>query len=404
MVRLARSGASAHHRPMDTERRRARRIVAILGTLALLFSLGAVGATAQSVVVLKPIASGFDSPVFVTNAHDGSGRLFVVEQTGKIKVVQNGVVRPTPFLDISDLVSKGTEQGLLGLAFHPSYKTNGYFFVDFTGLTGATVIYRYKVSPTDPNVALRSSATKILIISQPYANHNGGMIAFGRDGDLYIGMGDGGSSGDPGNRAQSIGTMLGKILRININGSLGTRHYLMPAGNPYIGRTGLDEIWSRGLRNPWRFSFDRLTGDLWIGDVGQARFEEIDRSLAPSSGLSPGRNLNYGWRIMEGAHCYSPPTGCNRTGLVMPVVEYNHTEGCAVTGGYVYRGSQVPAIGGHYVFGDFCSGKIWMIPRTGGLKGLLFDTSMQISSFGEDESGELYVVDHAGAIYKFQTR
>jgi glucose/arabinose dehydrogenase len=181
----------------------------------------------------------------------------------------------------------------------------------------------------------------------------------------------------------------------------------MPAGNPYIGRTGLDEIWSRGLRNPWRFSFDRLTGDLWIGDVGQARYEEIDRSRAPSSGLSPGRNLNYGWRIMEGAHCYNPPTGCNRTGLVMPVVEYNHTQGCAVTGGYVYRGSQVPAIAGHYVFGDFCSGTIWMIPWSGGLstpKGLLFDTSMQISSFGEDESGELYVVDHAGAIYKFQTR
>jgi glucose/arabinose dehydrogenase len=389
---------------MDTERRTARRVVAILGTLALLFSVGAAGANAQSVVVLKQIASGFDSPVFVTNAHDGSGRLFVVEQTGKIKIVQNGVVRPTPFLDISGLVSKGTEQGLLGLAFHPSYKTNGYFFVDFTGLDGATIIYRYRVSPTDPNVALRSSATKILIIGQPYANHNGGMIAFGRDGDLYIGMGDGGSSGDPGNRAQSINTMLGKILRININGSLGTRHYLMPAGNPYIGRTGLDEIWSRGLRNPWRFSFDRLTGDLWIGDVGQARFEEIDRSLAPSSGLSPGRNLNYGWRIMEGGHCYNPPTGCNRTGLVMPVVEYNHTEGCAVTGGYVYRGSQVPAIAGHYVFGDFCSGKIWMIPRGGGPKGLLFDTSMQISSFGEDESGELYVVDHAGAIYKFQTR
>jgi glucose/arabinose dehydrogenase len=392
---------------MHSDRANARRIVALLGTFALLFTLGASSATAQSVVGLTRIASGLDSPVFVTNAHDGSGRLFVVEQGGKIKVVVNGVVRPTPFLDISDLVSKGGEQGLLGLAFHPSYKTNGYFFVDFTGLNGDTVIFRYRVSPTDPNVAVRSSATKILIVGQPYANHNGGMIAFGRDGDLYIGMGDGGGAGDPGNRAQSIGTMLGKILRINVNGSVGTRHYLIPSSNPYVGRAGLDEIWSFGLRNPWRFSFDRATGDLWIGDVGQDRFEEVDRSLAPSTGLSPGRNLNYGWRVMEGGHCYNPPSGCNRTGKVMPVVEYSHSQGCSITGGYVYRGSQVPAISAHYVFADFCSGTIWMIPRTGGLstpKGLLFDTTMSISSFGEDEWGELYVVDHAGAIYKFQTR
>ncbi|MEA2619730.1 MAG: hypothetical protein QOC97_503 [Chloroflexota bacterium] len=407
MVRLARTPGPAHHRPMHSDRANARRIVALLGTFALLFTLGASSATAQSVVGLTRIASGLDSPVFVTNAHDGSGRLFVVEQGGKIKVVVNGVVRPTPFLDISDLVSKGGEQGLLGLAFHPSYKTNGYFFVDFTGLNGDTVIFRYRVSPTDPNVAVRSSATKILIVGQPYANHNGGMIAFGRDGDLYIGMGDGGGAGDPGNRAQSIGTMLGKILRINVNGSVGTRHYLIPSSNPYVGRAGLDEIWSFGLRNPWRFSFDRATGDLWIGDVGQDRFEEVDRSLAPSTGLSPGRNLNYGWRVMEGGHCYNPPSGCNRTGKVMPVVEYSHSQGCSITGGYVYRGSQVPAIYAHYVFADFCSGTIWMIPRTGGLstpKGLLFDTTMSISSFGEDEWGELYVVDHAGAIYKFQTR
>jgi glucose/arabinose dehydrogenase len=220
-------------------------------------------------------------------------------------------------------------------------------------------------------------------------------------------MGDGGSGGDPGNRAQSTASLLGKILRINVNGSVGTRHYLIPASNPYVGRTGLDAIWSRGLRNPWRFSFDRLTGDLWIGDVGQDRFEEIDRSLANATRKSPGRGLDYGWRVMEGTHCYNPATGCNRTGLVRPVVEYAHTERCAVTGGYVYRGKRVPAIYAHYVFADFCSGTIWMIPRTGGLstkRTLLFDTSMSISSFGEDGSGELYVVDHAGAIYKFETR
>jgi glucose/arabinose dehydrogenase len=383
---------------------RPRRLVALLGTLVLLFTLGSSGVAAQSAVHLTQIASGLDSPVFVTDAHDGSGRLFVVEQPGRIKIVKNGVVQPTPFLDISDLVSHGTEQGLLGLAFHPNYRTNGLFYVDFTGLNGDTVIFRYKVSPTDPNVALRSSATKILIVAQPYANHNGGMLAFGRDGDLYIGMGDGGSGGDPGNRAQSIGTMLGKILRINVNGSVGARHYLIPSSNPYVGRAGLDEIWSIGLRNPWRFSFDRSTGDLWIADVGQDRFEEVDRSLATSSGLSPGRNLNYGWRVMEGGHCFNPPTGCNRSGKVMPVVEYSHSEGCSITGGYVYRGKRVPAISAHYVFADFCSGTIWMIPRTGGLstpRGVLFRTTMSISSFGEDAAGELYVVDHAGAIYEF---
>jgi glucose/arabinose dehydrogenase len=199
--------------------------------------------------------------------------------------------------------------------------------------------------------------------------------------------------------------MLGKMLRIDVNGSVGSRHYLIPSSNPYVGKAGLDEIWSRGLRNPWRFSFDRLTGDLWIGDVGQSRFEEIDRSLVSTSGTSRGRGVNYGWRVMEGRHCYRPATGCNRTGKVLPIVEYAHTEGCSVTGGYVYRGQDVPALKGRYVFGDFCSGRIWTIaagaasPAT---KSLLMDTSLSISSFGEGGGHELFVVDRGGSLYKFR--
>jgi glucose/arabinose dehydrogenase len=373
---------------------------------ASLASWGAAGATGAATVVLTQIASGFDAPVFLTNARDGSGRLFVVEQTGKIKVVKNGVVRPTPFLDISDEISNGTEQGLLGLAFHPNYKSNGLFYVNFTRANGDTVINRYRVSSTNPDVAVRGSAYRIMMIPQPYDNHNGGMIAFGPDGYLYIGTGDGGGGGDPGNRAQRLDNLLGKMLRINVNGSAGARHYLIPSSNPYVGRTGWDEIWSRGLRNPWRFSFDRATGTLWIGDVGQNRFEEINRATNTTGSGTRGRGANYGWRVLEGRHCYNPATGCNRTGKVVPVVEYAHTEGCSVTGGYVYRGTKVPALAGRYLFGDYCSGTIWAISRIAGVpatKGVVLSTSMHITSFGEDGSNELYVVDRAGAIYKFET-
>ena len=406
MVRLAAHIESGHHRAMRQHRSIRGRLAAVIGATALLASLaswsapGAAGAT----TVLTRIASGFDSPVLLTNARDGSGRLFVVEQTGKIKVVKNGYVLPTPFLDVSSEISRGSEQGLLGLAFHPNFKANGLFYVNFTRANGDTVINRYRVSTTNPNVAVRSSAYRIITIAQPYANHNGGMIVFGPDGYLYIGTGDGGSGGDPGNRAQRLDTLLGKILRINVNGSVGTRHYLIPSSNPWVGRTGWDQIWSRGLRNPWRFSFDRKTGDLWIGDVGQNRFEEIDRSRVSTTSTSRGRGVNYGWRLMEGRHCYNPSTGCTSTGKILPVVEYAHTEGCAVTGGYVYRGARVPSLYARYVFADFCSGRIWTVPNGAPSpmrKALLMDTDMLISSFGEDGSGELYVVDHRGAIYKF---
>jgi glucose/arabinose dehydrogenase len=393
---------------MHTHRTTRTRLAGLVGAIALLAGLASsstTGAAGAATVALTQVASGLDSPLQLTNARDGSGRLFVVEQTGKIKLIKAGVVQGTPFLDLSDEISHGGEQGLLGLAFHPSYKTNGLFYVNFTRANGDTVVNRYRVSTTNPDVAVRATGYRIITIAQPYDNHNGGMIAFGPDGYLYIGMGDGGSAGDPGNRAQRLDTDLGKMLRINVNGSVGARHFLIPSSNPWVGKVGWDEIWSRGLRNPWRFSFDRKTGDLWIGDVGQNRFEEIDRSKVSSSSTSRGRGVNYGWRLMEGRHCYNPSTGCTWSGKVIPVVEYGHVDGaCSVTGGYVYRGAKIPALYGRYVFADYCNGTIWSIPNTAASPATpttLLSTSMNISSFGEDGSSELYVVDHGGAVYRF---
>ena len=351
-------------------------------------------------VSLRQVVGTFNKPVLATTPRDGSRRLFVVEQGGRVRIIKSGSVLATPFMALSALVSTGDEQGLLGLAFHPSFRTNGKVYVDYTNLAGNTVIAEYRVT-TNANRVTASTARRILTIAQPYANHNGGGIAFGPDGYLYIGMGDGGAGGDPGNRAQSLGTLLGKMLRININGRTSTRAYLIPASNPYVGRTGLDEIWSRGLRNPWRWSFDRATGDLWIGDVGQGQYEEIDRSTAASG---RGRGLNYGWRILEGRHCYNPATLCNRTGKTMPIVEYSHSFGCSVTGGYVYRGVAFPKLTGGYFFGDFCSGTIWAISATAASPAsrvVVLESGLNISSFGQDDAGELYVVDHTGGhIYR----
>ena len=381
-----------------------RRLGGLVAAGVLVVTVGSAGASGATAIVLKPVVSGLDSPVYVTSAKDGTGRLFVVEQPGRIRVIKNGVLLPTPFLDISNMVSTGAEQGALGLAFHPSYRTNGLFYVYFTLQWGDVAINQFKVSSTDPDVAVRSSSRRMMTIAHPYDNHNGGMITFDKNGYLFIGTGDGGGGGDPGNRAQSRNSLLGKILRINVNGRTGPIQYRIPAGNPYVGRTGRDEIWSLGLRNPWRFSFDRVTNDLWIGDVGQARYEEIDRATTVSSGY--GRGINFGWRAMEGRHCYIPRTGCSTSGKRLPVVEYSHAQGCSVTGGYVYRGASIPSLYARYVFADYCSGTIWTVPKGGTspiAKSLLMDTSMNISSFGEDEAGELYVVDHRGAIYRFAT-
>jgi glucose/arabinose dehydrogenase len=346
-------------------------------------------------IVLR--ASNLSNPVFVTSARDGTGRLFIVEQTGKIKIYLNGVVQSTPFLSIGTQVSDGYEQGLLGLAFHPGFKTNRKLYVNFTDNNGDTIVREYKASTTNPNVVATSTARTIIKIAQPYDNHNGGMIAFGPDGYLYIGMGDGGDGDDPGNRAQNKEVLLGKMLRLNINGSSSAHNYLFPSSNPYVGVAGRNEIWQIGLRNPWRWSFDRANGNLWIGDVGQGDWEEIDRAVKTSSGA--GRGVNWGWRVLEGFHCNIPSTGCSTSGKTMPIAEYANGSRCAVTGGYVYRGTAIPELVGGYLFADYCSGEIWVINSTATSPAnevLLLDTSLTISSFGENAAGELYVLDREG--------
>ena len=345
-------------------------------------------------ISLSRVAGEFVQPVHVANAGDGSGRIFVVEQAGRIRILDNGVVLLSPFLDISaNLVCCG-EQGLLSVAFPPGFASKRYFYVNYTrNPDGATVIARYRVSAGNANMTDPASEEVILTIPQPFSNHNGGQLAFGPDGNLYIGMGDGGSGGDPLNNGQSPGTLLGKILRIDVES--GTNPYGVPAGNPFVGTAGYrPEIWALGLRNPWRFSFDRLTGDLYIGDVGQGAVEEVDVQPAGSPG---GRN--YGWNIMEGAGCYNSAT-CPTTGLTLPVATYDHSQGCSVTGGVVYRAAALPALQGIYFYGDYCSGRIWGLR----MKGAAWETavlpvpgdpSMNITTFGEDEAGNVYVVNYA---------
>ena len=332
------------------------------------------------------IAEGLSKPVFLTHAGDKSGRLFVVEQVGRILIMHKTQLLKVPFLDITTRIVNEGERGLLGLAFHPHYSRNGRFFVYYTReQDAATVVAEYHVS-TNPKRA-DTKEKILLIVPQPYGNHNGGMIAFGIDGYLYIGLGDGGSGGDPGNRAQNPSELLGKILRIDIDGD---GPYSIPSTNPYATGGGRSEIFASGFRNPWRFSIDHQTGELWAGDVGQHDWEEID--LVEVGG-------NYGWRIMEGKHCYNPAQDCPTERLILPVTEYANAGGrCAVTGGYVYRGRQVSSIKGTYVFGDFCSGEIFGLRETN--QEVLLDSNLQISSFGEDEDGEMFVLGHSGSIHR----
>ena len=346
---------------------------------------------------LDPIAGGFDSPVFVTGAGTGDGRLYVVEQGGRIRVVgPDGSIAPDPFLDISGRLSAGGERGLLGLAFHPSYASDGRFYVDYTDTDGNTVISEMRRSAASPLVADPASERVLLRIDQPYPNHNGGMLAFGPDGDLYVGMGDGGSGGDPEDRARDTGSLLGKILRIDVDHPSTGAAYGIPATNPYAsGAGGRPEIWARGVRNPWRFSFDRTTGDLWIGDVGQSSWEEVDRLTAAAGS---GRGAHLGWRLVEGRACYDPPAGCEIAGLTAPIAVYGHDAGCAVTGGYVYRGATSPALAGAYLFGDYCSGRIWALDAAGPdvqEPALLLESGHAIATFGQGDDGELYVADVA---------
>lgn len=347
-------------------------------------------------VTLQPvITTGLSSPVSITNAGDGSGRLFITEQMGTIVIWNGASLLSAPFLDIHSLVSCCGEQGLLSVAFHPGYATNGFFYVDYTDVSGNTVIARYHVSG-DPNVADPSSASILLTILQPYANHNGGQLQFGADGNLYIGMGDGGSGGDPQNHAQNLNDLLGKILRIDVDG---TPPYSIPPSNPFVGvPNARPEVWAYGLRNPWRFSFDRLTHDLYIGDVGQDLWEEIDFQPATSPG-----GQNYGWRLMEGFHCYNPATNCDDGTLTLPILEYGHNPSCAVIGGYVYRGGSIPQLYGVYLYGDYCSGILWAASRdcSGAWSTTqLIQPPINISSFGEDESGEVYLTHLGGVVYR----
>ncbi|MBN1248125.1 MAG: PQQ-dependent sugar dehydrogenase, partial [Anaerolineae bacterium] len=341
------------------------------------------------------VATGLSQPVQVTHAGDGSGRLFVVEQTGTIRIVKDGIVLPDPFLDIRSKTTSSGEQGLLGLAFHPDYRDNGRFFINYTRTSdGATIIAEVRASPTDPDRADPNSETPILQIDQPAGNHNGGQVLFGPDGYLYIGMGDGGGGGDPYENAQNPGTLLGSLLRIDVD--TGTP-YAVPPDNPYVGIAGRDEIWTIGLRNPWRFSFDRATGDLYIGDVGQNLWEEISFLAAGSPG-----GVNFGWDCLEGSHQYEWDTACAAATLTPPIAEYSHTEGRSVTGGFVYRGTLYPALVGRYFYADYVNGKIWSLLETSpgvfSAPELELDTSLLISAFGEDEQGELYVVDRGGTI------
>lgn len=369
---------------------RLRRAALVLGTALLAVSVGAQNNAPQ--VRFVPFVSGLEGVTTLTHAGDSSGRLYATLQGGQVRVIQNGRVRAAPFLDVSSRTSAGGERGLLGLAFDPKYKTNRRLYVHYTDRNGDTVLARYTATP-DFSRADPASAKTLFTAQQPFANHNGGQLAFGPDGFLYLGLGDGGSGGDPQGNGQKLGTPLGKILRFDVRGDAAK-----PApGNPFLNRQGANpNIWAYGLRNPWRFSFDRATGDLIIADVGQNAFEEVNRQPRASKG-----GENYGWRIREGRSCYDADV-CRTQGLTDPVLQYGRDEGQSITGGYVYRGSAIPALKGQYVFADFGSGNVWAA-RMGGQtwSKARIGTVQNPSTFGEDEDGELYVAEYGtGRILK----
>jgi glucose/arabinose dehydrogenase len=386
------------------------RLTVLLFLSFVILTIGSTPAGAQTNITITLVAPNIVRPVAIANAGDGSGRLFFVQQGGQILVYDGTQVLPTPFLDVSGLIISGGERGLLGLAFHPNYSNNGYFFIFYTATgTGALTVVRYTVSAGDPNVADPNSAFPIISIPHSnFSNHNGGQLAFGPDGMLYIATGDGGGGGDPDANAQNKNVLLGKILRLNID--IGPP--FIPNDNPFVGAPGADEIWAYGLRNPWRFSFDRLTGDMYIGDVGQGCYEEVNQQFANSNG-----GENYGWNEIEGFKCYDKVGGgsdcnlppiCSITGKTMPVLAYAHADNPAfqaVTGGYVYRGIGSPPLSGKYIYGDYGSGHIWAaweVSDTWAIEELA-DSDYLISSFGEDEAGEIYFAHNSdidGAIYK----
>jgi glucose/arabinose dehydrogenase len=351
---------------------------------------------------LDQVASGLSIPLYLT-APAGDPRLFIVEKGGAIRIVKDGALLPVPFLSLAGRVATGDEQGLLGLAFDPAYATSGRFVVHYSDASGNTVISMFRVSAGDPDQADPASEAMLLTVEQPFPNHNGGQILFGPDGMLYIGLGDGGSDGDPGGRGQSLTDLLGDILRVDV--ASGTS-YTIPPDNPFVGRTDArPEIWSYGLRNPWRFTFDPATRDLYIADVGQNAWEEVD---VVTSANGAGRGANFGWSVTEGSHCYPTP-GCDPGAFTLPVLEYSHDEGCSITGGFVYRGAAIPALQGHYFYSDYCRGWVrtfrlqdgqavesqqWSALAPGGL----------VTSFGQDAAGELYIMTAEGQVSRIVPR
>jgi glucose/arabinose dehydrogenase len=342
------------------------------------------------------VTSGLQDPLDLQVAPGDRSRMFVVEQAGRIRIVRSGALVAAPFLDIVARVGSGGERGLLGLAFHPQYASNGRFFVNYTDRSGDTHISEFRGSgdTADP-----SSERELMFVRQPFANHNGGGLAFGPDGMLFIALGDGGSSGDPMRNGQSLGTRLGKLLRIDVNTA---SPFGIPSDNPFLGRAGaLPEIYAFGLRNPWRFSFDRTTGDLYIGDVGQNAFEEVDVEAAPRRG-----GQNFGWNVMEGTHCFQPASGCDTTGLTQPVLDYPRSRGASVTGGVVYRGCRMPGYAGVYFYGDYVSGFVGSFRLSGGAATEQREWTTQLrgvrnpSAFGVDLDGEIYVVEYGGSVFR----
>lgn len=387
-------------------RKQQRRICLVI-TAALFLASGCGGSKATSQppafsLSLQAIVSGLNSPLGLEQPNDGSGRFFAVGQGGTISIIQNGAVLTQPFLDISGKIATGGEMGLVGMTFHPAFAQNRKFYVNYVRSAAGqiqSVIAEYQASAGNANFSDPASERILLTINQTgnFSNHKAGQLAFGPDGLLYFGLGDGGSGGDPFGNGQNKLTLLGKMMRIDVNTVSPGLQYGIPPDNPFAAGGGLPEIWAYGFRNPWRFSFDRATGRLLVADVGQDQFEEID--LVQKGG-------NFGWNTMEGLHCFSPASGCNTAGLILPIVEYSHAEGNAVIGGFVYRGTKIAALQGVYLFADFGTGKIWQLQETSAntwTRTLLMTTGFNISSFGQDQSGELYVVDFAGRVLRLQT-
>lgn len=381
--------------------RRGRRALCIAAAMLGTAACGAERSTAPAPDLLLEaveIANGLASPVYLT-APPGDDRLFIVEQIGRVRIIRGGVLLPRPFLDITSRVLAGGERGLLSIAFHPAFSTNGFVYVSYTAQAGGNRVERYTVRAGDADALDPASGQLVLSVAQQYTNHNGGLIAFGPDGKLYVGKGDGGGAGDPDGNAQNKATLLGKILRLDVDGAL---PYEIPADNPFVGESGSRaEIWALGLRNPWRFAFDRVAGTLYVADVGQSAWEEVH--VVPADRPA----VNYGWSVMEGNHCFTTPT-CNSSPFDRPVLEYSHGEGCSITGGYVYRGARVPGIQGHYFYSDYCSGFV---------RSFRYDNGAAIDrrhwgvgdvgsvlSFGEDAAGELYVLSANGRVYRLDAR